>query len=116
MCRCCAAWEEERISKKGRGRKGREGGRLHEFNRDRAVHRGFNAVSSSTLMCVSTGRSSMLKCNGKKMVPRLREFCYCCCLPLLPGPVQSNPDIGFAIGLTKNGNNKRIEPLTTIFY
>ena len=38
------------------------GGGLHEFNRDRAVHRGLNAVSSSTLMCVSTGRSSFLEC------------------------------------------------------
>ena len=33
--------------------------------------------------------------------------------------LQSNPDIGSAMGLTKNGTNKRIEPLTpltTIFY
>ena len=35
--------------KRGEREKDEGGGRLHEFNRDRAVHSGLNAVSSSTL-------------------------------------------------------------------
>ena len=54
---CCGREDTRR----GGGREKDEGGgRLHEFNRDRAVHSGLNAVSSSTpLMCFSTGRSSL---------------------------------------------------------
>ena len=45
-------------------------------------HRGFETVTymlnGRTDHEVRTGPS-------KKTVPRLREFCSCCCLPLLPG-------------------------------